>query len=492
MVLSIMSDKREIRAGEELGDSANDVHDRGDFEKYEVARPDNVDFPDHISEMSSAADNAPLSRQVSLARTKSRRSNVMTKVASRLTTHSIKDPGPPPDGGFRAWLQCFCGWLAICNTWGFALSFGAFQTYFAETLPESPSTISWIGSTQACLIFLVGAFSGRALDAGLFRPTVFIGILIQLFGIFTMSVSKHYWQLLITQGILTGIGGGLFFCPAMGLMSTYFLKKRGMALGIATTGNSAGGMIYPVIVRQLLPKIGFGWTVRVLGLLNFVTLAFCVVFMKPRLPPRKSGPIVEWTAVKDVPYVLFVVGCCFLMAPIYFSFFYIASFARDVVGLPYTQSLNLVIILNGIGIPARILPGFIADRFAGPLNVFIPIITVNFVLLWAWLGVRNVGGFYAFTVVYGIFAAGFQSLFPTCVGSLSTDLSKAGTRLGMAFSTISFAALVGGPIGGAILQADHRSYRGPIIWAATSTMIGTAMVAGSRVSKKGWKLNVRC
>lgn len=114
------------------------------------------------------------------------------------------------------------------------------------------------------------------------------------------------------------------------------------------------------------------------------------------------------------------------------------------VGLAYTDSLNLVIILNGVGIPARILPGLIAGRYTGVLNIFIPILFANVALLFAWLGVENIAGFYAFTVVYGIVAAGFQSLFPTAVGSLSTDLSKAGTRLGMAFSTISFSALVGG------------------------------------------------
>jgi hypothetical protein len=96
-----------------------------------------------------------------------------------------------------------------------------------------------------------------------------------------------------------------------------------MALGLATTGNSVGGLIYPVIVRQLLGKVGFGWTVRVLGFLNLVTLSFVIAFMKPRLPPRKSGPIVEWTAIKDVPYVLFVIGCCFLMAAVYFVFHYV-------------------------------------------------------------------------------------------------------------------------------------------------------------------------
>lgn len=139
-----------------------------------------------------------------------------------------------------------------------------------------------------------------------------------------MSLSTKYWQLLLTQGVTTGIGGGIFFCPIMGLMSTYFAKNRGLALGVATSGNAFGGMIYPIIVRQLLPQVGFGWTVRVLGFINLVTLAVVVAFMKPRLPPRKSGPIVELSALKDIPYVLFVLGVSFIMAAIYFVFYYVS------------------------------------------------------------------------------------------------------------------------------------------------------------------------
>lgn len=157
----------------------------------------------------------------------------------------------------------------------------------------------------------------------------------------------------------------------------------------------------------------------------------------------------------------------------------------------YTSSLNLVIILNGVGVPARILPGFLADRYFGVLNTFIPLICINIILLFAWLGVSGIASFYTWTILYGMFAAGWQSLFPTAVASLGTDLSKAGTRLGMAFSTIAFAALVGGPIGGAILQADGGRYTGSIIWAAVSTCIGTCLIIAARVKSKGWGL-VKC
>jgi MFS family permease len=226
----------------------------------------------------------PEQSNLTLTRTKSRPTDTLARISTHLTTHSIIDPGPPPDGGFRAWSQVFCAWLAIVNSWGFVNSFGAFQPYYETMLPENASTVSWIGSLQACLLFGLGIFSGRALDRGWFRPTVALGIVVQLIGIFTMSAAHSYWQLLLTQGFCTGIGGGIFFVPIMGVCATYFAKNKGMALGIVTSGTAGGGVLYPLVVRQLLPTVGFGWTVRVVGFMNVVSLAICIAFMRPRLP----------------------------------------------------------------------------------------------------------------------------------------------------------------------------------------------------------------
>lgn len=256
---------------------------------------------------------------------KSRAPKALERIASRITTRSIQDPGPPPDGGIVAWTQIACAWLAITNSWGFVNSFGAFQPYYETILPVSASTISWIGSIQAGLLFIVGVFSGRALDYGWFRPTVALGIAVQLLGIFAMSASSSYWQLLLTQGVCTGIGGGIFFLPMMGVCSTYFAKNRGIAIGIVTTGNSIGGVVYPLVVRQLLGKVGFGWTVRVLGFINVVCLLVAFAFMKPRLPPRKAGNIIDMDAIRDLPYCLHVLGICFLMPPVYCVFYYVSQ-----------------------------------------------------------------------------------------------------------------------------------------------------------------------
>jgi predicted membrane-bound spermidine synthase len=110
----------------------------------------------------------------------------------------------------------------------------------------------------------------------------------------------------------------------MGVMATYFSKKRSFAMGVASTGNSAGGMIYPVIVRELLPKIGFAWTVRVLGFMNLALLSIVVTFMKPRLPPRKSDALIDWSAFRELPFSLYCIAMYLQVWDIYYTLYYVS------------------------------------------------------------------------------------------------------------------------------------------------------------------------
>lgn len=93
-------------------------------------------------------------------------------------------------------------------------------------------------------------------------------------------------------------------------------------------------------------------------------------------------------------------------------------------------------------IPARIIPPFFADKF-GPLNTVVPVLFCVAIVSYTWLAVDSTTGFYIFTVFYGMINASFQCLIPTAVASLTPNLNVVGTRLGMAFATISFAALTG-------------------------------------------------
>ena len=126
------------------------------------------------------------------------------------------------------------------------------------------------------------------------------------------SLSTTYWQLFLAQGVCCGIGNGCLFCPALSLLSTYFSKKRSLAIGIAAAGSATGGMVFPAMVQQLLPKVGFPWTMRALGFIQLGCLTICNIGIKPRVPPRKTGALVDWASFKEAPYVLFAIGMFFV------------------------------------------------------------------------------------------------------------------------------------------------------------------------------------
>ncbi|KIW01758.1 hypothetical protein, variant 3 [Verruconis gallopava] len=437
-----------------------------------------------------------------LSRTRSRSSNarstssnVVSRISSRIINQNIVDPGPAPDGGLKAWVQVVCAWVVCFNTWGMINSFGAFQTYYTTALHVTQSEVSWIGSINLFIVMLASLVSGRALDAGLFIPTFAIGSLIQVLGIFTNSVCKSVWQLILAQGVCTGLGSGIVFCPTMGLVTTYFQKRRGLAVAITSTGNSAGGAVYPAIVRQLLPAIGFGWTVRVLGFINLTCLAVSLAFLRPRLPPRKSGPVVEWTAFLEAPYSLMIVGMSLVFGGLFWSYYYIGSYGRNIIGMSYQDSTTLVTVFNGVGIPMRLVTGFIVDKYVGPLNGMIPLLFANGIFAFAWIGVRGRIGMYFFACFYGLSAGAFQCLFPTTLTSLNNDLSKNGVRLGMAFGVFSIAGLVGPPIGGALLQTNgggRGGYLSAQLGVGCATMIGACLMVATRVKKAGWSLKTKC
>ncbi|KAK6204030.1 hypothetical protein LQW54_008491 [Pestalotiopsis sp. IQ-011] len=221
------------------------------------------------------------------------------EVASRLAAappHPLPG-GPllPPDGGTRAWLQVLGAFFLNVNTWGLLNTLGIFQAEYSTGLlsSSSESAISWIGSLQAFLMLIGGVVCGRALNAGFFYSDIMVGVLLEVLGMILTSISSRYWQVILAQGVMVGIGAAIAFMPSVAIVGTYFSTRRLLAMGISSCGNSAGGIVYPIVLKRLVGQIGFRWAVRVMAVIILGTLSISVAVMKPRLPPRRSGPLID-------------------------------------------------------------------------------------------------------------------------------------------------------------------------------------------------------
>lgn len=146
--------------------------------------------------------------------------------------------------------------------------------------------------------------------------------------------------------------------------------------------------------------------------------------------------------------------------------------------------------MSGVGTIGRLLPNYLADRF-GTLTIFAPTAACLSLLMYTWIAVSSPSGLYAWASVSGMNAGGIQAIFPAALAALTTDPNRQGTRMGMIFTIVSFAVLIGPPIQGAIISAQGGRYGGAQAFAGSTLALGTVfLIAAREIKRRKLGLNV--
>lgn len=72
--------------------------------------------------------------------------------------------------------------------------------------------------------------------------------------------------------------------------------------------SDIAGVVYPLMMRELFARVGFGWAVRVLVLIMLVCLSISLAFLKPHTAVKKRAPLFKASFLRDTPYTLFIIG----------------------------------------------------------------------------------------------------------------------------------------------------------------------------------------
>ncbi|TVY13226.1 Aspyridones efflux protein apdF, partial [Lachnellula arida] len=351
----------------------------------------------------------------------------------------------------------------------------------------SPSSISWIGSIQAFLLLFISALTGPLFDAGYFRHLLGTGSFLIVFGMMMTSVASEYWQVVLAQAVCVGLGAGCLFVPGVSILPTYFSGRKAVATGVATSGSSLGGILYPIIFYKLEPRIGFGWATRVIAFIAFATLSISAAVMRVRVLPPAKRRLFLLSAWKDPPYTLFTLGLVCSFVGFYFPMFYIQSFAITKHITDASLGFYLLVILNAASLFGRIVPNLLADRY-GPLNVIAPAAVIAAVLAFAWMGIRSTGGLVVFAVLYGFSSGCFVSIPPTVIVTLTKNMSEIGTRIGMNVAAAGFGVLIGNPIAGHLVQKN--GFEAGMAFCAAIVAVGALLMVVARFAKTGYRVRV--
>ncbi|RDW72525.1 MCT family MFS transporter [Aspergillus mulundensis] len=405
---------------------------------------------------------------------------------------TIEDKEEPTfDTGYAPWLQVLGSWFLFFNSWGVVNTWGVYQTYYEQNQLSdmSSSDIAWVGSLQSFLLMLFGVVTGPLFDAGYFRALLGFGTVMLPFSFMMVSLSSKFWHFILCQGICVGLACGCLFVPAVAILPQYFRRRKGLANGIAATGSSIGGVIYPIMFNQLQKTVGFPWATRAVGFLAFGTCLISLSLMRVRFLPTEKRKLFQLGAFKEPIFVLFSVGMFMGFMGFYNFLFYVQSYAIETGIVDDNLGFYLLAMLNAGSTFGRIAPNFLADH-TGPLNMLIPAVSITAILSFVWIGVHTVPGIIVLSILYGMFSGGFVSLPPVVMASITKDMRELGTRLGMVFAITSFGLLIGTPIGGAILN-DTNDYLGVQLFTGCAIAVAAAIFMGVRISRTGLKLAVK-
>ena len=214
-------------------------------------------------------------------------------------------PGPPADQP-----RFFFGWAIVGFT--FVTQFVAMGTLFyaygvllkplTEALDADRFTISLALSLQMALTAVLSPWVGRLIAEKPLRLLMSVGAGAMTLGFLAMSQVQNVWQLYVAYGVI--LAAGMAFVgplPNNTLLANWFVRRRGMALGISQFGVSVSGTVIVPITAFLVLEYGWQTAVVVFSAIPLVILLPLIWRFAIRTP-EEMGLFPDGDAHEDIGF----------------------------------------------------------------------------------------------------------------------------------------------------------------------------------------------
>ncbi|RUS71411.1 hypothetical protein EGW08_020824 [Elysia chlorotica] len=155
------------------------------------------------------------------------------------------------DGGW-AWVVLIASFLGATLLGASVYSAGVLMKAILDEVEDDLTKASWVGSVFVCVMSLSGPFVGSALSRFGARCTVSCAGIVLALGFVGASLSSSIEQLILTHGVLAGLGAGFTVNPLFVTVGQYFNRYRGFACGVLAMGAGAGMLTGGAFVSYLL------------------------------------------------------------------------------------------------------------------------------------------------------------------------------------------------------------------------------------------------
>ncbi|XP_015111078.1 monocarboxylate transporter 13 [Diachasma alloeum] len=170
----------------------------------------------------------------------------------------------PPDGGW-GWLVLIAAVMVNVLIPGTIKSFGVLFVEFLEVFDASPAAAAWIPALCYFLYSSLGPLSSVLSVKYSYRTVTLIGGTFAAVGMMLSYFASSVLFLCVSYGTFVGIGAGLSFPPTVYIVTSYFLRLRGLANGLCMSGSALGSIFLPPLLAYLLNEFGYRGAVLIMG-----------------------------------------------------------------------------------------------------------------------------------------------------------------------------------------------------------------------------------
>jgi len=304
--------------------------------------------------------------------------------------------------------------------------------------------------------FAVGNYIlGRFVDRYGIVPPVIASALFLAAGFSLAAVSRDIWLFTLAQGVLIGLGTAATFGPLVADVSHWFLKRRGLAVACAASGNYLAGVLWPSFVKWSLLTNDWRETYLLIA-------AICVITMVPlalilRRPPPEAALAAQPAALAfgqqstglsptalQILLVIAGLGCCVAMS---MPQVHIVAYCVD-LGYGIAPGADMIALMTGAGVVSRLVSGFLADKIGGVRTLLIGSV-LQCAALFLYIPFNGLASLYLVSLIFGLSQGGIVPSYAVIVREY-LPAKEAGQRVGLVMMSTILGMALGGWLSGLI------------------------------------------
>lgn len=374
--------------------------------------------------------------------------------------------------------------IGSVGMWSVVVVMPAIEAEFGTMRAQSslPYTMTMVG-------FAIGnVYMGRLVDkAGILLPVIGSAFALAI-GYAAAALAPSIWVFAIVQTLI-GFGAAATFGPLIADISHWFMKRRGVAVAAAASGNYFAGAIWPLVIQAVLPDLGWRMTYFGIGLFCIVTmLPLALLFLKARAPDLGSGadaavpkPVMSIDLSPRQLQILLSIaglGCCVAMS---MPQVHIVAYCVDLgfgVGVG-AEMLSLMLIG---GVVSRLASGFLADHIGGVKTLLIGSV-FQMLALAAYIPFDGLASLYLVSLVFGLSQGGIVPSYAIIVREY-LPAHEAGRRVGLVIMATIIGMALGGWLSGLIYDITgsyQAAFLNGIAWNLMNVVIMAMILFRTRI-----------